>query len=178
MRHCGPMTTSRRRTIGFVLGAAGALAAGVGSLLTWTVVGLRADTQGVLDERFRGVDLASGIVVLVAAGLILIGLLAIRVVPDAVRLSIALGMILIGLAIVTAPVLALATAEDRAAEEMAVTAAAEGGLTPAEAAELIRTNPAFAIRWQAGSGIWLAIVGGIAVITSGAMIAGERRRPG
>jgi hypothetical protein len=172
------MTGTRRRAIGFALGAAGALAAGVGSVLTWTSVGLRADAEGVLDERFRGVDLAGGIVVLIAAVLVLVGLLAIRRVPEAVRLSIALGLIVAGLAIVTAPVLALASAEDRAAEEMAVAAAAAGGLSPAEAAELIRTDPAFAIRWSAGPGIWLAIAGGVAVIASGAAIAGERRRPG
>jgi hypothetical protein len=171
------MTTTRRRAIGFVLGAAGALAAGTGSLLTWTSVGLRADTEGVLDLRFRGVDLAGGIIVLVAAALVLIGLLAVRLVPDAVRVSIALGLILAGLAIVTAPVLALATAEDRAAEEMAVAAAAAGGLTPREAQELIRSDPAFAIRWTPGPGIWLAVAGGVAVIASGAAIAGERRGP-
>jgi hypothetical protein len=170
------MTTTRRRAIGFALGAAGALAAGLGALLPWTTVGLRADSRGVLDERFRGVDLAGGIVVLVAAVLVLIGLLAIRVVPDVVRLSIALGMILAGLAIVTAPVLALATAEDRAAEEMAAAITAEG-LTRAEAEELIRTEPAFAIRWRAGPGIWLAIAGGVATVAAGAVIASEGRRP-
>lgn len=172
------MTATRRRALGFALGAAGALAAGIGALLTWTVVGLRADRQGVLDERFRGIDLAGGIVVLAAAVLVLVGLLAIRLVPQAVRVSIALGFVLAGLAIVTAPVLALAAAPDRAAAEIARAAAASGGLTPVEAEELIRTDPAFAVRWSAGPGIWVTVAGGVAVIASGAVIVGERRPPG
>lgn len=176
MPHSEPMTTSRRRAIGFALGAAGAFAAGLGSLLTWTTVGLRADAGGVLDERFRGVDQAGGLIVLVAAVLVLVGLLATRLVPAAVRVSIALGLILAGLAIVTAPVLALAAAEDRAADEMAAAIVAEGVARP-EAERLIRTEPAFAIRWEAGPGIWLSIAGGLAVIASGAAIAGERRAP-
>ncbi len=170
-----PMTARRRRAIGFALGAAGALAAGIGSLLPWTVVGLRADPDGVLDETFRGIDLAGGAVVLAAAMLVLVGLVAIRLVPDPVRLSIALAFILAGLAIVTAPVLAIAAAEDRATAEMARAAAATGGLTPAEAEELVRTNRAFAVRWSVGPGVWLAVAGGVAVIAAGAVVAGERR---
>lgn len=170
------MTANGRRALGFALGATGALAAGIGSLLTWTVVGLRADPEGVLDETFRGVDLASGLVVLGASVLVLAGLLSIRLVPDAVRLSIALGFILAGLAIVTAPILAIASAEDRAKAEMARAAAQAGGLAPAEAKELIRTNPAFAVRWSAGAGVWLTVGGGLAVIASGIVIVSSASR--
>jgi hypothetical protein len=172
------MDRTRRRAIGFALGAAGAAMAGIGSLLTWTVVGLRADPEGVLDETFRGIDLAGGIVVLVAAVLVLAGLLAIRLVRDQIRISIALSFVVAGLAIVTASALALAAAGDRAEAEMARAAAATAGLTEAEAQALIRTDPAFAVRWGAGPGIWLTVAGGLAVIAGGAVIASERtRRP-
>lgn len=167
--------TARRRALGFGLGAGGAFAAGVGSVLTWTVVGLRADREGILDETLRGIDLTGGLVVLAAAVLALVGLLAIRLVPKPVRVSIALGLVLAGLAIVTAPVLALAAAADRAAVEMARSAAATGGLSSAEAEELVRTDPAFAVRWGAGPGIWLTVAGGLGVVAGGAVIAGERR---
>jgi hypothetical protein len=169
------MASATRRAIGFGLGAAGALASGLGALLPWSTVGLRADREGVLDQTLRGTDLAGGLVVLAAAGLVLAGLLAFRLVPPPVRVSIAVGLMLTGLAIATAAGLSAATGEERATEEVARGLAASGGMTAREAEDLIRTDPDLAIRWSIGPGAWLAFAGGIAVIAAGAVSVGLAR---
>jgi hypothetical protein len=163
------MATSGGRAVGFALGAAGGLAAGLGALLPWSTVGLRADREGVLDQTLRGTDLAEGLVVLAAAVLVLLGLLAFRVVAPPVRVSIAVGLLLTGLAIGTAASLSAATAEERATEEVARGLADSGGMTFEEAETLIRTDPDVAIRWSIGPGVWLALAGGLAVVASGAV---------
>ena len=166
------------RTIAFVLCAAGALLAGIGATLPWTTVGLVADEKGVLDETFHGIDLTAGLVVLVAAIVVLGMLFAMRLVAARGRRLLALGLLVAGLAILTATLLAALSAGDRAVAEMAKVAADTGGLTKAEAEELIRTNPDLAVQSDLGIGIWLSALGGVLVVAGSIANAAWARRPG
>ncbi len=64
------------RVAGFLTTALGALLAGIGGVLTWVTVGIEG--QGQLDTRSPGIDLVDGVVVLAAAGAMLIAVLASR----------------------------------------------------------------------------------------------------
>jgi len=166
------------RTIAFGLCAAGALLAGIGATLPWTTVGLVQDTKGVLDETFHGIDLAAGLVVLVVAIVVLGMLFAMRLVAARGRRLLALGLLIAGLAILTATLLAGLSAGDRAVAEMARVAADTGGLTNAEAEELIRTNPDLAVHSDLGIGLWLSALGGVLVVAGSIANAAWARRPG
>ena len=166
------------RAIAFASCAAGALLAGIGATLPWTTVGLVADEKGVLDETFHGIDLTAGIVVLVAAIVVLGMLFAMRLVAGRGRRLLALGLLVAGLAILTATLLAGLAAGDRAVAEMARVAADTGGLTPAEAEELIRTNPELAVHADLGIGLWLSALGGVLVVVGSVANAAWARRPG
>jgi hypothetical protein len=166
------------RTLAFALCAGGALLAGIGATLPWTTVGLVADQRGVLDETFHGIDLTAGLVVLVVAIVVLGMLFAMRLVAARGRRLLALGLLVAGLAIVTAALLAALSAGDRAVAEMARAAADTGGLTKAEAEELIRTNPDLAVHSDLGIGLWLSAIGGVLVVVGSVANAAWARRPG
>jgi hypothetical protein len=166
------------RAIAFTLCAVGALLAGIGATLPWAIVGLQADENGVLDETFLGIDLTAGLVVLVAAIAVLAMLFAMRLVAARWRRALALGLLVAGLAILTATLLAGLSAGDRAVVEMAEVAADTGGLTAAEAEELIRTDPDLAVRSELGIGLWLAVLGGVLVVVGSVANAAWARRPG
>jgi hypothetical protein len=165
------------RAIAFALCAAGALLAGIGATLPWTIVGLEADANGVLDETFHGIDLTGGLVVLVASIAVLAMLFAMRLVAARARRALALGLLISGLAIITATLLAGLSAGDRAVSEMARVAAEAGGLSAAEAEELVRTSPDFAVRSELGIGLWLSALGGVLVVAGSVANAAWARRP-
>jgi hypothetical protein len=170
-----PAATGSRATA-FGLCAVGALVAGIGATLPWTIVGLQADEEGVLDETFHGIDLTAGLVVLVLSIAVLVMLFAMRLVAARRQRVLALGLLVAGLAILTATLLAGLSAGDRAVSEMAQVAANAGGLTIAEAEELIRTSPDFAVRSELGIGLWLAALGGVLVVVGSVANAAWARR--
>ena len=59
---------------------------------------------------------------------------------------------------------------------MARVAAEAGGLTAAEAQELIRTSPDFAVRSGLGIGLWLSALGGILIVVGSIANAAWARR--
>jgi hypothetical protein len=166
------------RTIAFAQCAVGALLAGIGATLPWTTVGLVGDEKGVLDETFHGIDLTAGLVVLVLAIVVLGMLFVMRLVAARGRRLLAVGLLLAGLAILTSTLLAGLSAGDRAVAQMARVAADTGGLTVAEAEELIHTNPDLAVHSDLGIGLWLSALGGVLVVAGSIANAAWARRPG
>jgi Tryptophan-associated transmembrane protein (Trp_oprn_chp) len=169
------MPDDRLRVIGFVVTAAGALAAGAGTAATWVTVGFRSDLQGVLSEDFRGLDLSEGMVALALAGIVLVSLVVLRRVQGISRIRVATGILLAGVVLIALPTWVALRADERAIDELARAAAAAGGLTVREAEDLIRGDPELAVVAETG-GAWLSIAGGVLVAAGGAVnIAWARR---
>lgn len=168
---------TRLRVAGSGLTIAGALLAGIGSTLTWSTVGLRLDTEGVLDLEFRGIDLLGGIVVLVVAVAALVGLIALRSAAGRTRDRIGIALLLAGLVITAMPISVALRAEDRAVRGMAGVTAETSGLTIEEATELIREDPSLAVRSEIGLGSWLTLAGGALVVAGTVANLARARRP-
>jgi hypothetical protein len=166
----------RLRVAGSVLTIVGALMAGIGPTLAWTTVGLRVDTQGVLDLEFRGLDLVGGTIAFVVAVLTLGGLALSRRATGRARGRLGVGLLLAGVVIVAMPLSVAIRAEERAVESMGEVAAQTGGLTIEEATELVREDPSLAVRSELGPGIWLTLAGGaLVVVGTAALLAWTRR---
>ena len=93
----------RLRVAGSVLTIVGALMAGIGPTLAWTTVGLRVDTQGVLDLEFRGLDLVGGTIAFVVAVLTLVGLALFRRATARARGRLGVGLLLAGVVLLAMP---------------------------------------------------------------------------
>jgi tryptophan-associated transmembrane protein len=168
---------ARLRVAGSVLTLAGALIAGIGSTLAWTTVGLRVDTQSVLDLEFRGLDLLGGTTALVVAGLTLGGLVLFRRASGRrAQGRLGTGLLLAGVLIMAMPLSVAIRAEERAVEGMARVAAQSGDLTIEEVTHLVREDPSLAVRSELGPGIWFTLAGGaLVVVGTAANLAWTRR---
>lgn len=167
---------TRLRVAGSVVTMVGALAAGIGSALAWTTVGLRVDTQGVLDLEFRGLDLLGGTIALVIAVVTLGGLALFRRARRPAQERLGFGLLLAGVLVIAMPLSVAIRAETRAVEGMARVVARSGGLTIVEATDLVREDPSLAVRSELGPGIWLTLAGGALVIVgTAANLAWTRR---
>jgi hypothetical protein len=167
---------TRLLVAGSVLTIAGALTAGIGSTLTWTTVGLRMDTHGVLDLEFLGLDLLGGTIALVVAGMTLGGLALFRRAKGRAQERLGIGLLIAGGLIVAMPLSVAMRAETRAVEGMARVAAESGGLSIEEATELARDDPSLAVRSDLGAGIWLTLAGGTLVVVGTAASLARTRR--
>lgn len=166
----------RLRVAGSVVTIVGAFMAGIGSTFAWTTVGLRVDTQGVLDLEFRGLDLLGGTIAFVVAVVALGGLALFRRATGPARGRLGVGLLLAGFIIVAMPLSVAIRAEERAVESMAEIAAETGGLTIEEATELVREDPSLAVRSELGPGIWLTLAGGALVVVGTAANLTRARR--
>lgn len=166
----------RLRVAGSVVTIVGAFMAGIGSTFAWTTVGLRVDTQGVLDLEFRGLDLLGGTIAFVVAVVALGGLALFRRATGPARGRLGVGLLLAGVIIVAMPLSVAIRAEERAVESMAEIAAETGGLTIEEATELVREDPSLAVRSELGPGIWLTLAGGALVVVGTAANLTRARR--
>jgi hypothetical protein len=161
----------RLRIAGFVLTAAGALLAGIGTTVTWTSTGLRRDLRGALDLEFRGIDLVEGIVALVVAGATLAGLMLVPRLRGTARVRGAVGLLVAGVALVALPAWVALRAEDRAVDELARVVADSAGITMEDATDRVRTDPDLSVRTDTKA-TWVPIVGGgLVVVGAGATLS-------
>lgn len=179
------LSTSRPsplRLWGFVCVALGALLAGLGAVRDWAVVGFPGDLTGQLDVPIKGTDAWEGKVVLAGAALALIVLIAIRLSrsPRARRTG--------ALAIVTFGALALALALSVAIrptirfggthglDELAANLATQ--LDQDEAAIRAQLDQQFGdhLRVDLGTGVWLAMAGGLLTAVGGSLSRAWVRR--
>jgi hypothetical protein len=154
------------RAGGFVLTVLGALLLGVGSVLVWLTVHLVADTAGVLDQSYPGLDLWEGKVALACAVALVVGALVVRVgSSDRGRRVVAASVIAVGaLAVIVALVALLGERtrlQDRAVEDMS--AAAGGQLTG------VQQVADLGVETTGGIGVFLAIAGGVVAAAGGTL---------
>lgn len=162
------------RLIGFLLVALGGLLAGIGVVITWVTVGLTDDKNNVLTQRYLGTDLPEGRLVL-AAGLILLGgIIALRRVrgPFARRavatLLIVASLLTVGMAITVAT--GTHRYADKALQDMTNVAAVTLKLPPDQARQRVDQIASLGITVTRGSGIWLALAGGL-LAAAGAVLS-------
>ena len=157
------------RLIGFLLVALGGLLAWVAALLTWFTVGLTNDTQNVLTQRYLGIDLLEGKIVMAAGLILLAGIVALRGVRGAAaRLAVAGALILASLLTVGIAISAVTGTHryaDRALQDMTKSAATALKLPPDQARQKVDQIASLGITVTRGVGVWVALAGGIVALT-------------
>jgi hypothetical protein len=173
---------SALRVVGFLVVAAGSVAAGVGATRAWAVVGFPADALGTADVPTHGTDVWEGLVVLLGAALALFALLAMRVAgSDRARRVLAISIVGIGIVCVALPVSDAMRAEDRFAGkeglDRMISSLAEQSDLPEEAVRELTRQFESQLRVDVEPGLWLAAAGGLLLVAGGALgLAWTRRR--
>jgi apolipoprotein N-acyltransferase len=167
-------SASGLRSAGFIVTVLGALLAGVGAALTWVTVGI--ETVDALDTVTKGLDVWDGIVVLVCAVAMLVGVLASRLVSSGSArrgfgaLVIAAGFV--ALSVAGAFVMTATTRFDPVDDDRLVAAIAEAaGVPPSEVqASIDETLGELGAFTRIGPGPYLAIAGGLAGAIGGVLV--------
>ena len=149
----------------FALVVGGALLAAGWTAAVWVTTGLESDPRALLDLEFRGLDLAQGVAALIVSGLTLAFFLIARRGPGDTR-SLAVVVLLGGVALVALPAWVALRAEDRAVEEVARVVAVSAGISIEEATARVRTDPDLAVRTDT-TGVWPSIAAGALVTIGG-----------
>jgi hypothetical protein len=163
------------RLWGFTVTAAGALVAGIGSLLDWAVLGFPNDPSGSLDVPVKGVDLWEGMVVLAAAILALILTALVRLVrgTDA-RRALAFGVVTLG-ALAMALALSVAMradarfAGDEGLDQVVAALSPRLDLPPDVVRAQLQEEIARNLEVELGPGVWLTIAGALLVVVGGSL---------
>ena len=147
------------RAIGFLATVGGALAAGIGAMLTWVSVSLPSTIPVV----YIGVDLVEGTIALALAVVALVAVLTSRIAATgSARRGAAVVVVVAGIAIVAIAGGEALTAPQRFRDDAVADA------TGAFGDELIdATAFADALEVRLGSGLWLTLVGGLATAGGG-----------
>lgn len=159
------------RVVGFLLTVAGALLAGIGSMLDWVTVTI-PDFPAELAPTLRGVDTAEGKLALAGAVVALIAVLVSRVGgTDSARRGAAVVVLVAGVAIVAIGAREALTAEDRYVDDaIGEVRDVAGSLGVAEDdvdAMIDDLQDAFVV--DVATGVWLTLLGGIATVAGGAV---------
>lgn len=181
------LSTSRPTSLrlwGFVVLALGALAAGLGALMDWAIVGFPSDASGRLDVAIKGTDVWEGKVVLGAAVLALVGQLVLRTIRGkGSRRAVAFGLASLG-ALILAIALSVAVRTDArfggsaGLDEMAANLADQLDQPMETIRAQLEEQFADQITVDLGAGVWVAALGGILVDVGGALnLAWVRRQP-
>jgi hypothetical protein len=165
---------SSLRLAGFLCLAIGGLVLGVGSLMTWAVVGVVG--SHALDSTIKGTDIWDGQVTLAIAVVALVGVLAVRLVRSgSVRRLIAVaiaigGLFATGLAIGDAIRIRSRFTGDLTALEKIAKALADTTRRPVvEILTQLEQRLSQLVTVTRGRGLWLVIAGGILTAAGGAL---------
>jgi hypothetical protein len=174
---------TKLRLAGFLCLAVGAVAAGYGATADWVTIGFPADIERAVDVTVRGTDVWEGKVVLFGSVAALLAMLAMRLArSDAVGRSLAVALIVIGLAAVALPLWDAVRAEERfgggeGVDLLAERLAAQLELPESVVREQLREEFQRALRVEVERGIWITAAGGTLLATGGALsFAWVRRR--
>lgn len=165
------------RLAGFVVLAAGAVAAGVGATRDWAVVGFPQDEAGAADVPFRGTDVWEGKTVLLIAVAALVSMLAMRLAtgPGA-RRALAVLLIALGLAAAALPVADALRVTDRfgggeGLDRIASGLAPELDLPTDVVRRQLEEQFGAALRVDVAYGLWLSALGGLLIVCGGVLSA-------
>jgi len=173
---------SATRLWGFLCLVAGALLAGLGATRDWAVIGFPSDTKGTLDVPVRGTDVWEGKVVLASAVVTLVVMLAARVVRSTeTRRILAFGIATLG-ALVLALALSVAIRADarfggaEGLDDVAANLAKQLDQDPAAIRSQLEQQFGKQLRVDLGSGVWVAVAGGVLIDIGGALTLAWVRR--
>jgi len=166
---------TKLRLAGFLCLAVGAVAAGYGATADWVIIGFPADVERVVDVVVRGTDVWEGKAVLLGAVAALMAMLAMRLSrSEAVGRSIAVALLILGLAVFALPVADALRAEERfgggeGVDLLAERLAAQLELPEDVVREQLREEFERALRVEVDQGIWASGAGGILLTAGGAL---------
>jgi hypothetical protein len=165
---------STLRLAGFLCLAAGGLVLGVGSLMTWAVVGVVG--SHALDSSVKGTDVWDGKVTLAIAVAALVGMLAVRLVPSGsvrrlISAAIAMGgLFATGLAIGdTMRIKSRFTGDLAALQKIAKLLADTTHRPVVDILTQLEQQLSKLVTVTRGRGLWLVMAGGILVAVGGAL---------
>jgi Tryptophan-associated transmembrane protein (Trp_oprn_chp) len=166
---------TRLRLVGFLVLVAGAVLAGIGATRLWATIGFVADTEGAADVSIYGTDIWEGKVVLLIAGMALVAMIVMRLaISGALRRSLGLMLVLLGLVCATLPALAVVRADARfgggeGLDRMAGVLSARLELPEDVIREQLAEQFQRDLRVQIGPGLWLSLAGGVLIVAGGAL---------
>jgi hypothetical protein len=161
-----PARSDGLRSAAFLCTVLAALAVGVGALLTWVTFGLDDPNAHVLDQVYKGVDLAEGLVALGCAVVLLVGTLVFRGLARMGRTVVAVLMIAAGVVAVGAAGATILTANTRLEGQFIDGLTSEAGTPPTGA---IRQQLEDRTDTTLGAGIWLTFAGGFLGFVGGTL---------
>jgi hypothetical protein len=166
---------TKLRLAGFLCLAIGAVAAGYGATAEWVTLGFPADIERVVDVSVRGTDVWEGKAVLLGSVAALLAMLAMRLSrSDVVGRSLAITLIVVGLAAVALPIWDAVRVEERfgggeGVDLLAERLAVRLELPESVVREQLREEFQRALRVEVESGIWISAAGGTLLATGGAL---------
>jgi hypothetical protein len=165
---------STLRLVAFVLTAVGALAIGVGSVLTWVSAGFTPAALAELTSVTKGLDTNEGKVALGCAVATLILVVVSRVVSDAARAVLAAAMVVLGAlaAVVAAMFISSASTNYSPIDSESIIAklAVQLGHSPDQVrAALATISGQLGPYTHVGPGPWIVIAGGVSVAVGGVL---------
>lgn len=176
---------TRLRLAGFVALASGGALLGIGAISTWGTVGFpeEIDPTRAVTAQVPGIDLWEGLLALAAAVAVLVGMLALRLVPSgAGRRLIAVAIIVVGFGAAALALTVALGAEGRLVQTEGLDAYARAlserleipyDQVRADIEELFRQD--LAVETEAG--VWVTVAGGVIAAVGGILsLAWVRRR--
>ena len=166
---------TRLRLLGFLVLVAGSVLAGIGATRAWAAIGFVADTEGVADVSVYGTDVWEGKVVLLIAGVALVVMIVMRLATSgALRRSLGVALILLGLMCTVLPLLAAIRADARfgggeGLDRMARVLSARLELPEDVIREQLAEQFQRDLRVDVGPGLWLSVAGGVLIAGGGAL---------
>jgi hypothetical protein len=166
---------TRLRLLGFLVLVGGSVLAGVGATRLWATIGFVADTEGAADVSVYGTDVWEGKVVLLIAGVALVAMIVMRMTTSgALRRSLGVGLVALGLVCAALPLLAAIRADarfggaeglDRMARILSARLELPEDVIRDQLAEQFERD----LRVEVGPGLWLSIGGGVLIVAGGAL---------
>lgn len=172
------------RFAGFLATALGGLLLGLGALRDWAVVGFPGDKAGNLDVSVRGLDLWEGKLALAAGMLVLVGMLAMRMVPRVgAKRNLGLGILVLGLAAAAVAAEAWLRSGSRfggtdAVEKLAHSLVPKLNRPFSVILAQIQAKFANYLRVDVKPGLYLTIAGGLLCVLGGALGVAWAKRQG
>ena len=166
---------TRLRLLGFLVLVAGSVLAGIGATREWAAIGFVADTEQVADVSVYGTDVWEGKVVLLIAGVALVVMIVMRLATSgALRRSLGVALIVLGLVCAALPLLAALRADARfgggdGLDRMARVLSARLELPEDVIREQLAEQFQRDLRVDVGSGLWLSVAGGVLIACGGAL---------
>ncbi|HJS26807.1 MAG TPA: hypothetical protein VJ913_06760 [Actinomycetota bacterium] len=174
---------TRLRLLGFLVLVAGSVLAGIGATREWAAIGFVADTEQVADVSVYGTDVWEGKVVLLIAGVALVVMIVMRLATSgALRRSLGVALIVLGLVCAALPLLAALRADARfgggdGLDRMARVLSARLELPEDVIREQLAEQFQRDLRVDVGSGLWLSVAGGVLIACGGALGLAWARTP-